>query len=119
MASAAPIIDETKIDGLEEELSMLREKILFALTLYPFLARSMLHQCLGTSTSRRLWDPILDALLEEGLIKQTTLTAKTPLDRNQTFKVYHLATKQIAIHANEPNPYNIQVVLPVPDSIED
>jgi hypothetical protein len=93
MASSAQIA-ETQIDGLQEELEVLRNKILFALTIYPFLQRSMLHQVVGTSVSRRLWDPILESLIEEGLISKTTLAAKTPLARNQTFKVYHLATRQ-------------------------
>jgi hypothetical protein len=96
-AVAAAAVEEqvvgTQIEGLEEELALLRQKILFSLELYHFLSRSMIHQTLGTATTTRLWGPILDRLIEEGLVACTTLTAKTPLDRNQTFSVYHLAIR--------------------------
>lgn len=92
MPSAATEV-ATQIDGLDEELAMLRDKILFYLELYPFLSRSMIHMALGTATSRRLWSPILDKLIEEGAVVCTTLHAKTPLDRNQTFTIFHLASR--------------------------
>jgi hypothetical protein len=82
------------LSGVDQELQLLRDKILFVLEIFPFLTLSHIHISIGTATSRRLWAPILDQLLEEGKIKLTTLHAKTPLERNQTFKVYHLSSHE-------------------------
>ena len=108
MNLAAAETETPAVEGALEEIRMLRDKILFSLELYHFLSKSMIHQAVGTATSRRLWDPVLDALIQEGLIECTTLEAKTPLGRNQTFTIYHLSTRPYICPF--PNTYNIQDV---------
>ena len=88
MNLAAAEAETPAVEGALEEIRMLRDKILFALELYHFLSKSMIHQAVGTATSRRLWDPVLDELIKEGAVVCTTLEAKTPLGRNQTFNIY-------------------------------
>lgn len=89
------------VAGAAEEARMLRDKILFTLEIYPFLSKSMIHQAVGTATSRRLWGPILDRLVEEGAVVTTTISIRTPLERNQTVKLYHLSSRQyLATHDN-------------------
>lgn len=87
-------------DGYEEVQSQLREKILHALEIFPFLSISGLHQQIGTSTPRGLWQPIVMTLVGRGEVCKTEVTAKTPLQRMQSYTLYHLPHN---IYTN-PNP---------------
>jgi hypothetical protein len=71
---------------------MLREKILFGLSIYPFLSPSMLHVFLGTATPKSIWkDVVLKALVEEGLVCSEEVTLTSPHDRTQTYNILRLA----------------------------
>lgn len=69
---------------------LFREKILHALEVFPFLSNSMIHMAIGTSNSTLLWKPVLEALVAEGSVVETTHSAKTPIDRSQSYTIYHL-----------------------------
>ena len=80
-------------EALEDYTQMLRDKILFALTIYPALAPYMLHPFLGTSTSTHVWKPILNALIAEGLVEKVEVTLKSPMDRQQTYTIIRRTDK--------------------------
>lgn len=84
----------TENTSMQEVVDLTRAKILHQLEIFPFLSRSMIHVSVGTATPTQLWVPILDALIEEGLVTTTELSCKTPVDRNQVYTVYHLATHE-------------------------
>jgi hypothetical protein len=72
---------------------ILRDKILFGLTVYPALSPSMLHVFLGTATPKALWkDIVLEKLLLEGVVTKTEATLTSPYDRTQTYTVLHLTS---------------------------
>jgi hypothetical protein len=85
-------------DGnLQELIDNTRARILHALEIFPFLQASAIHQAIGTSTPTQLWRPVLRTLVEEELVCETRISAKTPQDRNATYNIYHL----------RKNPYNV------------
>ena len=87
--------------SFEEEALALRDKILWALEVFPFISKSMIHQAVGTGVPRTLWMPILNKLVADGDVTCITVYAKTPTDRNQQYIIYHLKNRQyIATHDN-------------------
>lgn len=85
-------MSESMGNGVQETIELLRAKILHQLEIFPFLSRSMIHMSIGTATPTQLWGPILDSLVEEGAVKVTELSCRTPGDRQQAYTIYHLAT---------------------------
>lgn len=77
-------------DNVSDVQTLVKDKILHALEIFPFISNSMIHMAIGTSTPTMLWKPILEQLVREGNILETTVTAKSPLDRQQTYTIYHL-----------------------------
>lgn len=73
----------------------IRERILHVLCVYPILSPSMLQTGLGTSLSPVSWRPVLDCLMREGLVKQSTTVKLTPSGRNYTYTQIRL-TRQHA-----------------------
>lgn len=81
----------TPIDKYEIDL---RQKILFGLSVYPFLSPSMLHVFLGTSTPTSIWkEQVLRQLLEDGLVVQEDVQLTSPSDRSQTYTILRLADR--------------------------
>jgi hypothetical protein len=76
--------------GVQKELELIRDRMLHALEVFPFLSRSMIHMAIGTATATGLWHPILQSLLDQGHVCKTEVVARTPLNRPQTYTIYHL-----------------------------
>jgi hypothetical protein len=98
MAELAPIKveieDEADLgDEIRKELALIRERIVHALEIFPFLSSSAIHQAIGTGTATALWRPLLMKLVAEGTVCKTEVIAQTPLNRTQTYHLYHLATR--------------------------
>lgn len=77
-------------DDMANVIEQTRLRMLHALEVFPFISASMLHQAIGTSTSTALWRPLLTQLLEEKLVQEDTIQAKTPTGRSQSYTIYHL-----------------------------
>lgn len=77
-------------DSMAQVIEETRLRILHALEVFPFISASMLHQAIGTSTSGRLWKPILEALVEEGKVMVYELASRGVSGRAQTYVLYHL-----------------------------
>jgi hypothetical protein len=103
--------EDTMQEEVAKELQLIRERILHALEIFPFLSSSGIHQAIGTATSTGLWRPILMALVAEGFVCRTEVTAQTPLNRTQSYMLYHLPLRTYeplsphtkATPYNEPN----------------
>lgn len=72
-------------------VEQVRERILYALEIFPFISSSMLHQAIGTATLTALWKPILEDLVESGSVKETSFSARSVGGRAQSYTIYHLA----------------------------
>jgi hypothetical protein len=64
---------------------VLADKIVHALTVWPVLSPSMLQVGIGTSVSPKLWHPILEQLIKDGVVKREEVRAKSPLGRDQVY----------------------------------
>jgi hypothetical protein len=75
---------------MQSVIERTRAKILLALEIYPFLSASMLNMGIGTSTSGDLWKPILQGLIDEGVVLRTDKNFKNSSGRTQSYTIYHL-----------------------------
>lgn len=72
---------------------IIREKILQTLSIYPRISPTMLQVGIGTSITPRMWHPILDKLIEEGLVKRDARQAPNNISgRDQTYTIISLAS---------------------------
>lgn len=55
---------------LDETDKIYREKILRTLRTYPEISPSMLHIGIGPSAPTALWKPVLEAMIEEGIVER-------------------------------------------------
>lgn len=84
-----------------EASKFIEQKILHVLNRYPKLSHSMLQVGLGTSLSSKMWDPVLNRLIQEGKIKIATFQDKSPSERDQTYHVISLVPdEERAQHAD-------------------
>lgn len=74
-----------------EPQNIMREKILHTLRIFPKISLSMLQVGIGTSLAPVLWHPELDKLIEEGIVKRSTVQAQSPMNRQQVYTVLSLA----------------------------
>lgn len=70
-------------DNLDAQL--VREKILHVFGIYPKISPSMLQ--IGLNIKAAIWRPIVDDLIEEGLIRRSNVIAPTPSGRHQNYVV--------------------------------
>lgn len=83
--------EEALRDSANEYLELLRQKILYGLSIYKFLSPSQLHVFVGTATPTSLWkEQVLEKLIEQGLVISKVVTLTSPFDRSQTYTVLHL-----------------------------
>lgn len=88
---------ESVMEGASSTIDQTRDKILHTLTIFPFLSRSMIHVGIGTSTPTTLWKPILDQLVAEGKVRVTKFQRNSPLDRSQSYTIYHLPENEYKV----------------------
>jgi S1-C subfamily serine protease len=84
---------------MEASMDILRSKILHTLSIFPYLSQSMIQVGIGTAISPNMWKPLFQELIAEGKIVKTDVSATSPLERAQTYQVYHLPQ----------NPYNFKL----------
>jgi hypothetical protein len=94
--SEAPTTSDTIMNAAIESVKQIRARILFTLSVYPKLSPTHLQVSLGPGTRSSLWHPVLDQLIEEGLVEKIQIrpTEMTPSGRDQIFTVIQLAPKQ-------------------------
>lgn len=75
-----PVAD---VQSVAEDL--IRERILFVFSVYPAISRSMLQSAVGSSLAPAVWSPVLQKLLDRGVLEQKTTFKTTPSGRSQSF----------------------------------
>lgn len=91
-AEATTTTSDLVASPLEDYSQILREKILFGLKVYPYLMPTMMQVFLGTSTPTKVWKPILEGLITEGLVGRQEVVLTSPYERIQTYTILHLTT---------------------------
>jgi hypothetical protein len=82
--------DEDFVKVVQVQSVLIRQKVLHVLSIYPKLNPSMLQVGIGTGVAPRLWHPVVDALIAEGLVKKYDIDTVTPTGRSQTSTVIAL-----------------------------
>lgn len=90
--------------GLDQLIEQTRQKICHVLSIYPAVSATMIQTGIGTSTSPKLWRPILGRLVAEGAVSEVQINSTTPHDRHQVYTVYHLAAFDYQAYRNTQNP---------------
>lgn len=72
----------------------IRERIVHTLRIFPKVSLSMLQVAIGTSLPPKMWHPVLDALLLEGVVEKKQQTWATPSGRNQVYTILSLARER-------------------------
>lgn len=91
--------EEGPVGETFDSQKMFREKIIHVLSIYPRLSNSMLQVGVGTGIPPQLWKPILQSLIKEGVIIESSLSVKTPIDRIQSYTILTLAQYHDPINA--------------------
>lgn len=68
----------------------IRAKIIHTLSIWPKLSPSMLQVGIGTALSPKLWHPILNQLISEGVVVRDELPAKSAAGRDQIYTILRL-----------------------------
>ena len=82
-----PVEEDNAIDP-----TPIKAKIVHVLTIYPVLSPSMLQVGLGTSLPSYVWAPILEQMIQEGIVIREDVFKEHPSGR--TFKYGTLRLKQ-------------------------
>jgi hypothetical protein len=61
-----------------QTVSKVREKIIFSLTIYPVLSPSMVQIAVTPVVPPSVWRPILEQLIEEGIVERRNQLLDTP-----------------------------------------
>lgn len=69
----------------------IRERISHALSIYPKLSPSMLQVGIGTALAPKIWKPVLETMIKEGVVIKEELSAKTPGNRDLEYTILSLA----------------------------
>jgi len=84
-------LDELPIGEVIDTDKTIRDKIIHVLSIYPQISTSMLQIGVGTSLMPALWKPVLEKMIEEGIVKRVRKTVVTPTDRQQSYTILSLA----------------------------
>lgn len=70
---------------------VIRDKIMQTLSVYPQISPTMLQVGIGTSITPKMWHPVLDKLIDEGLVKKDTRSGVSAVSgREQTYTIISL-----------------------------
>lgn len=77
-------VQEHEEEFIETTDDIIRERILYVLSIWPKISPTMLQVGIGTALSPKMWRPIFEKLITEGKIQQTVSSSKSPAGRDQT-----------------------------------
>ena len=80
--------------------SIIREKIAHVLTIFPIISRTMLNVGIGTAIPPALWKPVLQGMIDEGIVLVDTIQCETPNGYHRAFNRVLLADKSLVKRPN-------------------
>src|SRR3990172_6202219 len=94
MTKSAQVQSKQEADKLMEAergiankmIQSVRDRIIHVLTIYPILSPSMLQVGLGTSTQPGLWRPVLERMIDEGVVIVEEVQLEHPSGRSYPYK---------------------------------
>jgi hypothetical protein len=91
----------------EKMVELIRDKIIYALSIYPKVSHSMLQVGIGTSMPPAIWRPVLEDLKRRGIVIERTVSAKSPAGRDQTHEILSLAPSQNDLSPEAENAFRL------------
>lgn len=88
-AAELAVVEDTEMD----QKKLITSKVVYTLGIYPRLSPSMLQVGLGTSLPPALWRPVIDELVDQGILIREHVSAETPSGRLQTHVTLSLNPK--------------------------
>lgn len=89
--------EDSEVEMTEEEadVAAIEAKIVHLLGIYPIISPTMLQGGLGPAVKPSLWRPILEDLIERGIVVKTTEAKVTPAERYNTYTKLMLASTHV------------------------
>jgi len=91
MDAQTNVADPATEEHGNEASTVIRERIIHTLRVFPKLSPSMLNVGIGTSVPGSLWRPELERLKAEGIVIEDTVVMETPARRTQSYTVLSLS----------------------------
>lgn len=82
---------EQKLEIADDVREEIAAKIVHLLGIYPVISPTMLQGGLGPSLKPALWRPVLDGLVESGVVVKETESLMTPAERYNEYTKLSLA----------------------------
>lgn len=99
--SEEPSDENTKFNLGNVVEEMIRQRIVHTLRIYPQLSHSMLQVGIGTGLSPTLWHPVLEKMIEEGIVKRKAVKETNPVTkRDQVYQILESTQAQQAALAS-------------------
>lgn len=76
--------------SLDDAAEDVKARILHLLDIYPYISRAMIQTGLSPALPPKLWDPVLQHLVNTGEISHVEIQATTPGGRALSKGIYHL-----------------------------
>lgn len=80
-------------ESAHEDADQIRERIKHLLTVYPAISPTMLQAGLGPQTKPSKWRPLLQELVDEGVVKEETVQKMTPFGRHHSYSRLRLKSE--------------------------
>lgn len=78
---------EPEEDFIPISESLIQDKILHTLSIWPRISPSMLQVGIGTAISPKMWHPIYERLIKEGRVLREEVSGRGPTGRDQTYTI--------------------------------
>lgn len=83
---------KTTIPAHDSREESIRSRILFLLSVYPVMSPSMIQQGIGPAVPIKVWRPIYEALITEGVLKREVFVLETNKGQARAHTLVTLAT---------------------------
>lgn len=90
--TAAQPIEAEPTNQMDEVVADVRADILSLFDTFPYISSTMIQVGIGPSKPPKLWRPVLEQLVKDGILLERMISVTTPKNRNITRTVYHPMT---------------------------
>jgi hypothetical protein len=87
--------DVVVMEAIDNDEKVWREKILHVLSIYPRISLPMLQVAISTGAPPKLWKPVFDKMVVEGVVKIENVNSSNPSGRALTYRVISLTAQDL------------------------
>lgn len=90
-------------EGQDDQYTSIRARIMFVMRIYPRLSASMIQVGIGPHTKPDIWRPILEEMVEEGVLIRKYIPTTTPKGTYRTVSVLELRPEHVRLIDVQPS----------------